>query len=166
VPYRTFEGQNCSIARALAVVGERWTLLVMREALLGRRRFEEIRRGTGAASNILADRLQTLVEHGVLERRGEEYVPTDKGRDLTPVLTTLMTWGDRHAAQAAGPPRVVVHASCGHDADPVLHCSHCGQPAAAHDLLVRPGPGASAHQRDEALLPARSDDDRSSDGGR
>src|SRR5215212_8165418 len=69
MPYRSFEGQNCSIARALEVLGERWTLLVLREVLLGRRRFEEIRRNTGVATNILSDRLKTLVDHGVLERR-------------------------------------------------------------------------------------------------
>ena len=68
MPYRTFDGQNCSIARALEVLGERWTLLVLREVLLGRRRFEEIRRNTGVATNILTDRLATLVEHDVLER--------------------------------------------------------------------------------------------------
>jgi DNA-binding HxlR family transcriptional regulator len=131
MPYRAFDGQNCSIARALAVVGERWTLLVVREVLLGRRRFEEIRRGTGAATNILADRLQTLVDHGVLERRGEEYRPTAKALDLNPVLQTLMAWGDEHAAADAGPPRVAVHTACGHDAHPVLTCSHCGEPVAA-----------------------------------
>src|SRR3954447_19074333 len=99
VPYRPFEDQNCSIARALAVVGERWTLLVLREVLLGRRRFQEIKRNTGVATNILADRLETLVEHGVLERRlysdqpeSYEYVPTPKGRDAVPVLVALMQW--------------------------------------------------------------------------
>lgn len=156
MPYRAFEGQNCSIARALAVVGERWTLLVLREVLLGRRRFEEIRRNTGVASNILADRLETLVAHGVLERRGaHEYVPTQKGSDLTPVLVTLMAWGDRHETPAGhGAPRVPVHAGCGHDADPVLTCSHCGEALVPAALKLRPGPGADEHQRDEPLLPA------------
>lgn len=161
MPYRPFEDQNCSIAGALAVVGERWTLLVMREVLLGRRRFQEIKRQTGVAANILSDRLDTLVEHGLLrrERYGEhpeahEYLPTQKGRDLTPVLVTLMQWGDRHVAGPAGPPRVHVHTVCGHDADPRLHCAHCGEPIAPADLRLRPGPGANDCQRAEPLLPS------------
>src|SRR3954469_21248812 len=96
VPYRPFSDQNCSIAAALAVVGERWTLLVMREVLLGRRRSNQIREQLGVAPNILSDRLQTLVEHGLLERRrygrhpeALEYLPTAKGIDLNSVLVTL-----------------------------------------------------------------------------
>ena len=155
MPYRPFEDQNCSIAGALAVIGERWTLLVMREVLLGRRRFADIRRSTGIASNILTDRLQTLVDHGVLEHRDGEYRPTEKGLDVSPVLVALMQWGDRHAAGEAGPPRVVVHASCGHDADPSLRCAHCDEPIRPADLQGRPGPGADELQRAEPLLPAR-----------
>jgi len=160
MPYRPFEAQNCSIARALAVVGERWSLLVMREVLLGRRRFQEIRRNTGVAANILTDRLQTLVDHGLLERRrysdqpeSYEYVATAKGRDLNPVLVSLMQWGDRHLAGETGPPRVLVHTSCGHDTDPQLRCSHCGERLHSEHLRVRPGPGADAVQRGEPLLP-------------
>jgi DNA-binding HxlR family transcriptional regulator len=161
VPYRPFEDQNCSIAGSLAVIGERWTLLVMREVLLGRRRFQDIRRNTGIATNILSDRLATLVEHGVLERRlynehpeSHEYVPTAKGLDVHPVLVALLQWGDRHVAEA-GPPRVFVHASCGHDADPRLVCAHCAEPIETGELRVRPGPGADEAQRAEPLLPAR-----------
>ena len=143
MPYRRFEGQDCSIARALEVVGERWTLLVLREVMLGRRHFQEIKRNTGVASNILTDRLETLVEHGVLERRGSAYHATRKGRDLNPVLIGLMQWGDRYDAED-GPPRVVVHTTCGHDAHPALHCTHCHEPIATEDLRVRPGPGARA----------------------
>jgi DNA-binding HxlR family transcriptional regulator len=155
MPYRPFEAQNCSIARTLAIVGERWTLLVMREVLLGRRRFVDIRRHTGIAPNILSDRLQTLVEHELLELRdGGEYAATPKGRDLNPVLITLMQWGDKHAAGEAGAPRVVVHAACDHDADPRLRCSHCDESIQARDLLVRPGPGANERQRLDGVLPA------------
>jgi DNA-binding HxlR family transcriptional regulator len=159
VPYRPFEDQNCSIARALAIVGERWTLLVMREVLLGRRRFADIKRNTGIAPNILSDRLATLVEHGLLEKRlysehpeSYEYVPTPKGVDVNPVLVALMAWGDAHAAPD-GPPRVVVHTACGHDAHPRLHCSHCGEPMEPREMKVRPGPGADEVQRAEPLLP-------------
>ena len=140
MPYRTFDGQNCSIARALEVLGERWTLLILREVLLGRRRFEEIRRNTGVATNILTDRLATLVEHGVLERRGDEYVPTRKAIDANPVLVALLQWGDAHAAPD-GPPRVLVHAPCGHDAEPALQCAHCEQEIRPGELRVRPGAG-------------------------
>lgn len=161
MPYRPFEDQNCSIAGALAVIGERWTLLVLREVLLGRRRFREIKRHTGIATNILSDRLQTLVEHGVLERRrsnehpeAHEYLPTQKAAEVTPVLVALMQWGDRHVAGKAGPPRVYVHTACGHDADPHLSCAHCHKPIPPTELRVRPGPGADEQQRTEPLLPA------------
>lgn len=148
MPYRSFDDQNCSIARTLAIVGERWTLLVLREVLLGRRRFEEIRRGLGVASNILSDRLATLVEHGVLTRAGDlpEYRVTEKGLDLQPVLITLMQWGDRYTAGDAGPPVVHVHKACAHDAAARLHCAHCGETIGPRDVRLRPGPGANAQQ--------------------
>lgn len=160
MPYRSFD-QNCSIARALEVVGERWTLLVLREVMLGHRRFEEIRRNTGVASNILSDRLETLVEHGVLKRRlysekpeAFEYRATEKGRELQPVLAVLMQWGDRHMAPEAGPPRVLVHTTCGHDSSPRLVCDHCGEPVDARTSRIRPGPGANERQREQDVLPA------------
>jgi len=160
VPFRPFANQNCSIASALTVLGERWTLLIMREALLGRRRFVDIRANVGVAPNILSDRLATLVEHDLLERRrysehpeSHEYLPTQRGRDVAPVLVALMQWGDRHATPANGPPRVHVHTACGHDAHPRLVCAHCEQPLGPEDLKVRPGPGADAAQRAEPLLP-------------
>jgi DNA-binding HxlR family transcriptional regulator len=162
VPYRPFTDQNCSIAATLAIVGERWTLLVMREVLLGHRRFAEIRRQVGVAPNILSDRLQVLVEHGLLERtlysehpKSYEYFPTSKGVDLTPALVALMQWGDRYVAPVEGPPRVHVHSVCGHDADPQLHCSHCGEAIQPSQLQVRPGPGATSEQRAEGVLPRR-----------
>ncbi len=162
MPYRPFADQNCSIAGALGVIGERWTLLVLREVLLGRRRFREIQRGTGAATNILSDRLQTLVERDVLERVGPddggadhvEYRPTAKGRDLVPVLLALLEWGDKYECPAPGPPRVAVHEACGHDAHPHLVCSHCGETLTPGDVFMRPGPGADAAQAAEPRLPA------------
>jgi DNA-binding HxlR family transcriptional regulator len=161
VSFRPFADQNCSIAGAAAIFGDRWTLLVLRELMLGRRRFSEIERNTGAAPNILSDRLRVLVEHGLLTKHryrehpeAHEYVMTAKGRDVGPVLTAILAWGDRHATPPDGPPRVFVHVACGHDAHPVLHCSHCGEPIGDRDLKVRPGPGADALQRSEPLLPA------------
>jgi DNA-binding HxlR family transcriptional regulator len=160
VPYRPFEDQNCSIAAALGIVGERWSLLVMREILLGRRRFAEIRDELGVAPNILSDRLQTLVGQGLLKQRrygkhpeALEYLPTKKGVDMNPVLIALMRWGDRYAAPN-GPPRVQVHTACGHDARPELHCGHCGERLLPEELRVRPGPGANDAQRNDRLLPA------------
>lgn len=160
MPYRPFNEQNCSIANALELLGERWTLLILREVLLGRTRFVDIRSHVGLAPNILSDRLGTLVEHGLLERRrysehpeSYEYLPTRKGADVGPVLVALMQWGDRYAPPPGGPPRVHVHTACGHDAHPRLTCAHCGEAIAGGELKVRPGPGANAGQRAEPLLP-------------
>jgi DNA-binding HxlR family transcriptional regulator len=159
MPYRPFTDQNCSIAAALAIVGERWSLLVLRDVLMGRRRFAEIKRSLGVAPNILSDRLQQLVEHGLLERvpigegsESHEYVATAKGRDVSPVLMALLQWGDAHAAPH-GPPRVYVHTPCGHDADPRLHCSHCGEVIERGELQTRPGPGATPEQIAAGVLP-------------
>ena len=110
---------NCSIARALDVVGEWWTLLIVRDVFLGIRRFEAIQADLGIARNVLSDRLSTLVERGVLEKRRyqdhperHEYVLTEMGRDLAPVLTTLMQWGDEWLSPE-GPPMVTLHRDCG-----------------------------------------------------
>jgi DNA-binding HxlR family transcriptional regulator len=161
MPHRPFAGQHCSIAGSLEVLGERWTLLVMREVLLGRTRFADIKRNTGIAPNILSDRLSTLVDQGLLKRRrytdtpeSYEYVPTRKGVDVNPILQALLGWGDKHATPAGGPPRVIVHTTCGHDAHPAMHCSHCGEALDPRETLTRPGPGATEHQREEGPLPA------------
>ena len=115
---RDYEGQNCSVARALELVGERWTLLVIRDAFLGRRRFEEFQDSLGIARNVLADRLQKLVDHGIFERvryqeRPErfEYRLTPKGRDLRLALAALMQWGDTYVSPA--PPRLLRRKSDG-----------------------------------------------------
>ena len=109
---RDYEGQNCSIARALEVVGERWTLLIVRDVFLGLRRFEEIQSDLGIARNVLTDRLNRLVEEGILERvryseRPErfEYRLTPKGRDLNIALTALRQWGDKYLSEK--PPRLL-----------------------------------------------------------
>jgi DNA-binding HxlR family transcriptional regulator len=108
---RTYEGQNCSIARTLELVGERWTLLIIRDAFLGLRRFDEFQDSLGVARNVLSDRLNRLVEVGILERTAYserpprfEYRLTEKGRDLGVPLLALMQWGDRHLAHK--PPRI------------------------------------------------------------
>ena len=124
-------GRECSIANALAIVGERWSLLVIREVLLGQRRFEQIARNTGASRDILAARLRTLSDAGVLEKRlyqdhptRYEYVATDAGEALRPILLSLMEWGDRYVT--AGPPPTVWEHSCGSDLHVRTVCGHCG----------------------------------------
>ena len=108
---RTYEGQNCSIARSLELVGERWTLLIIRDAFLGLRRFDEFQSSLGVAPNVLSDRLTRLVEEGILERSAyserpprSEYRLTEKGRELAVPVLALMQWGDRHLSHK--PPRV------------------------------------------------------------
>jgi DNA-binding HxlR family transcriptional regulator len=147
--------QTCSIARTLSVIGDRWTLLVLREAFLRTRRFEEFQARLGATRHVLADRLQKLVEHGIFERiRYQERPPrfeyklTEKGRDLYPVIVSLLGWGDRWMADEAGAPIELVHRSCGHQMVPVPSCPHCGQQVTARDVAPRPGPALRG--RDDA----------------
>jgi len=151
VRFEELAHENCSIARTLAVLGERWTLLVLRQSFLGVKRFDDFQTGMGVARNTLTDRLNRLVAEGVLERRlyqehppRHEYRLTEKGRDLYPVLVTLMQWGDRYNAPPAGPPVVLEHRSCGHETDPRLTCSHCGEVIDPREMRPLPGPGARA----------------------
>lgn len=146
--WRDIGGMRCSVARALSVVGDRWTLLVLRDAFLGIRRFEDFQADLGASRHRLADRLRKLVRHGILERvryqdrpKRFEYRLTEKGRDLYPVVVSLTRWGDRWMAGAAGPPIELVHRSCGHQIMPALACPECGAAVGARDMLARPGPG-------------------------
>jgi DNA-binding HxlR family transcriptional regulator len=149
---RGYDNQHCSIARTLEAVGDRWTMLVIREAFLRTRRFEDFQSHLGIARNVLSDRLGRLVDDGILERRRyqdapprDEYRLTDKGLDLWPILMTLMAWGDRHAAED-GPPRVIVHRGCGGTLDAHLRCDRCGQDLGPRDVEAQPGPGAVALQ--------------------
>jgi DNA-binding HxlR family transcriptional regulator len=144
-----FQAMPCSIARTLAVVGEPWTPLILRDIVFGITKFDEIQRDLGVATNILTDRLHTLVEHGLLTREPYEHRPpryryelTGKGADLLPVLLALMRWGDRWTAEPAGPPVTILHHACGEATQPTMICSVCGRPLAAEDIGVRGGPGA------------------------
>jgi DNA-binding HxlR family transcriptional regulator len=148
---RSYPGQICSIARALEVVGERWTLLILRDALLGLGRFEEFQESLGIASNVLTNRLKLLCDEAVLERRADEgrpgrrrYVLTDKGRELAPALITLMKWGDHHYPTRGGPPRLTVHAACGGTVGADLRCERCGKQVSAGELDLPPGPSLIA----------------------
>jgi DNA-binding HxlR family transcriptional regulator len=139
---------TCSVARALSIVGDRWSLLVLRDAFLGLRRFEDFQRDLGTTRHRLADRLKKLVAHGILERVGYqrhpprfEYRLTEKGRDLYPVIVSLTRWGDRWMAGTAGPPIELVHKSCGRTTMPTLACAECGEKVGARDMIARAGPG-------------------------
>lgn len=145
---KSFEHMSCSVAQCLEVIGEWWTMLVVRDAFLGVRRFDEFQERLGIARNVLALRLSKLVDVGVLQRRQYqerperfEYVLTAKGRDLWPVLNAMRQWGDLHAAPD-GPPLKLVHRQCGHAAALVLTCSHCGARVSHRDVQAEPGPGA------------------------
>ena len=130
---RRYDEQDCSIARALEVVGERWTLLILRESFLGTSRFDDFHHRLGIARNVLQTRLERLVEEGVLARfpyqerpARFEYRLTQEGRDLLPVLVALLHWGDRHRAPEAGPRGAIAHASCGGAINAALQCERCG----------------------------------------
>src|SRR3954452_11613785 len=134
------EPRICSIARTLEVVGEKWALLAVREVFLGNRRFDEMVRRTGAPRDTLTARLRTLVDAGILHRRRYsehpprfEYHLTDAGRDLYPVILTLLRWGDEHLAGREGPPLVLEH-RCGHRLVPDVTCQACGEPVDPVDV--------------------------------
>jgi DNA-binding HxlR family transcriptional regulator len=146
-----YENQTCSIAGALEVVGERWSLLIVREVMLGVRRFDEMQADLGIARNVLQTRLIRLTEHGVLEKRlyqerprRYEYRLTEKGLDLWPAIVALMNWGDRHAAPEAGPPVLLEHRECGGAVDEHRICGTCGARLSVRDVRALPGPGATA----------------------
>ena len=144
-----YKNQTCSIAGALEVVGERWSLLIVRDVLLGLRRFDEMQSHLGIARNVLQARLTKLIDEGVLERRlyeerppRYEYRLTEKGLDLWPTVVALMQWGDRHAAPAAGRPVLLEHRGCGGAVDEHRVCEACGARLSVRDAKAIPGPGA------------------------
>ncbi|WBB69439.1 helix-turn-helix domain-containing protein [Micromonospora sp. WMMD812] len=147
---------NCSIARAIDVVGNRSTLLLLREASMGTRRFDDFAARVGISEPVAAARLKQLVADGLLERRPyrapgqrtrDEYVLTDKGAQLMPVLTALRQWGDAWAADAAGPSVRVEHHDCGAEVHAVLRCA-AGHDVEPGDTDIHPGPGALRRDRD------------------
>lgn len=140
---RSYEGQDCSIARALEVVGDRWTLLVLRESFLGTARFDDFQRRLGVARNVLQARLELLIDEGILVRSRYlerppryEYKLTQAGLDLCPVLVALLQWGDRHRAPE-GPPVEVAHAACGGAVNAALLCERCGEAVEPTGLSVQ-----------------------------
>ncbi|MCU1352833.1 MAG: transcriptional regulator, HxlR family [Acidimicrobiales bacterium] len=151
----SFQDMHCSVAQCLEVVGEWWTLLIVRDALVGVRRFDDFQRRLGISRNVLNQRLGTLVEAGIFDKvpyserpPRHEYRLTDKGRDLWPVLNAMRQWGDAWAAPD-GPPLELVHTTCGEVTTLVTTCSACGEPVGLRDVRAVDGPGA-----DGDLLPA------------
>src|SRR3954464_7476601 len=141
--------EPCSIGRAMEVLGERWTFLIVREAFFGVRRFTELQRNLGIARNILSARLQTLTRAGILEKiryqqepERYEYKLTAMGRDLYPAIVSIMRWGDEYLAGDGGPPLLLYHQECGHHASPTMVCSHCGETLDPRKVTPEPGPGA------------------------
>lgn len=160
---REYDTQLCSIARSLEVVGERWSLLVVRSVFLGARRFDELQEMLGITRSVLTTRLNRLVDEGVLERRlysqrppRHEYHLTPKGRQLWPVLHHLMLWGDEYYPEPEGPPRVVEHRGCGGHPDGHLTCDRCGTRLDSRDLRSLPGPAATARGLTTPRIPAVS----------
>jgi DNA-binding HxlR family transcriptional regulator len=139
---KSFESMHCSIAQALEIVGEWWSMLLVRDVMLGVRRFDQFQERLGISRNVLAQRLAKLVAAGVLDKRAYQdnpprydYVLTDKGRDLWPALTALRQWGDKYAAPG-GVPLVVEHRECGASAPLVFTCAGCGKPVGPRDVEV------------------------------
>jgi DNA-binding HxlR family transcriptional regulator len=157
MPRRSFD-LVCSLARSLEIVGERWSFLVLRDLwVLGPRQFDQLQRSLKIARNILTDRLETLVEGGVVERRlyqtrpeRYEYSLSDVGEELVPVLHALTSWGDRHLSGKAGPPMLIQHRDHDHLAEPVTVCRACREELTMHELEVLPGPGAPKRARKPA----------------
>lgn len=142
--------EACSVARTVGVIGDRWTLLILRDCFLGVRRFDAFQERIGVTRPILADRLKKLVAEGILAKVAYETHPpryeyrlTDSGRALHPVIMAIVHWGDTHRVTRKGRPLLHTHKGCGHDFDPVMICSHCAAPLNAREVEVRAGPGAS-----------------------
>ncbi|MFJ5531733.1 winged helix-turn-helix transcriptional regulator [Streptomyces sp. NPDC093261] len=144
----SFSGWPCSIARTIDLLGDHWTPLILREAFYGIRRFDDFQQELGIARNTLTDRLNRLVDEGVMEKRlyqseprRYEYLPTEKGRDLFAVLAAMSRWGDRWLAGEEGVPVVLHHDVCGHDTQAEVVCAACHKPLEAEDTSMRMGPG-------------------------
>ncbi|GAA3644635.1 helix-turn-helix domain-containing protein [Nocardioides ginsengisoli] len=148
-PALAWSVDNCTLGRAMAILGERWTVVVLREVFLGVRRFDDIRRHAGIPRQVLTDRLALLVDHGILRkapyrsdgaRTRHEYRLTDKGLELQPILLAISHWGDRHLADPGGPPTVFVHRECEEPVHVEVRCA-AGHTLQPRDVATRPGPG-------------------------
>ena len=145
----TFSDQHCSVARTLDIIGEWWTLLILRDLFYGVRRFEALHEQLGISRKVLTSRLQRLTEEDILRKVPYQQAPlryeyrlTAKGLDLMPVLLAMMRWGDRWLVEKDEIPVEFIHADCGQVTVPKVICSHCGGDLSARNLRPRPGPGA------------------------
>ncbi len=136
--------RECSVARTMTIIGDRWTYLIMREAFFGVHRFHGVHQNLGVSTNILSDRLNRLLETGIFERRiysktpeRSEYRFTQKGRELYGVMISFMRWGDKWLATKKGLPLVLHHTRCDNDFSPVVVCSHCGQKIEMHEMTYQ-----------------------------
>jgi DNA-binding HxlR family transcriptional regulator len=152
----------CSIARTVDLLGDWWTPLVLREAFYGTTRFDGFERALHIGRNVLTQRLNRLVDEGVLERVPYqdrpvryEYLLTQKGRELFPIIAAINRWGDRWLAPEAGPPVVLHHTRCAHDTEGLVVCAHCREPLAVDEIEVHLGPGFPASLREAALATGR-----------
>jgi DNA-binding HxlR family transcriptional regulator len=148
--------QACPLARALELVGERWTLLIVRDLFMGVHRFGELVAHLDIPRAVLTARLASLVEQGLVERRPyradrAEFHLTARGRDLWPVLHGLMEWGDRQAPVPGGRRRLFLHAACGSELGPAGECGECGITPGAADVETRPGPGRDPARREDPV---------------
>ena len=142
--YPVFDRTACSVARAVNVLGDTWSLLVLRDLLLGAHHFDQLQQHLGIARNVLAARLKRLVEHGVIEKRlyqphppRFEYHLTRKGLDLQPVIVGLLQWGDRYLADPPGGPIILEHRACGQPVQVVPVCAVCREPVSPRDTWAR-----------------------------
>jgi DNA-binding HxlR family transcriptional regulator len=147
----------CTIARSVDLLGDHWNLLLVRQACLGTRRFDDFQRALGIGRNILTQRLNRLVDEGVLARveyqaspPRHEYRLTQKGRDVYPILAAMAAWGDRWLTGPEGTPLVLHHTACDRDMHAVVVCSECSEPIDVREVLARPGPGHPAVSSAEA----------------
>ena len=151
-----YDGQNCSLARSLEVVGERWTLLILRDLFFGVRRFGELQAHLDIPRAVLSARLAMLVEHGLVERRPyrpgrDELHLTARGVELWPAVYALLRWGDRHYGAGGGAGRIFAHAACGTDLDDTGRCATCARVPDAAELVMRAGPGTPAVPRSDPV---------------
>ena len=141
----------CPVARATAVIGDRWTLLIVREALLGARTFSDFERQLQISPHLLSTRLVRLIEDGIIARVDDGYRLTPAGRDLQPIIVMISAWGDRWRAGPNGPDARQRHRHCGHAFSPTIACSECGEPVGPRDLKTEFSPALTAERTARAV---------------
>ncbi|MFV0259197.1 MAG: winged helix-turn-helix transcriptional regulator [Acidimicrobiales bacterium] len=141
-----FGAMRCSIARSFAVMGDPWKALLVRDLHVGLSRFDQLAADLGVSRKVLTQRLADLVDDGIVDRvpyqdrpKRYDYVLTEQGRDLVPIILAVLAWGDRWLAGEAGPPAITYH--CGHPIEAAVVCTRCGEPVNAAEVSAGPGPG-------------------------